>query len=210
MAQSFKCDQGRAQENRSPLNIEQHCLSGVVSWMVLISLIHDTWRSKKVIECRGTAQKALFLHLKVSAQFPQPCPTLLGKSADERLELPWWSSQFSGPVLIHFSFVTTCFRCACSFLLLRNYQQLTKVCWLPLMTSFVPIIVVHPSNHSVVISVVPRFFFLPVCHLKHVLWDFSDAHDKRLHTQRQSYLTESCEEKYLEPNGWGSEKTEIS
>ena len=162
--------------------------------MILISLIYDTWRSKKVIECRGTAQKALFLHLKVSAQFPQPCPTPLGKRAGERLELPWWSSQFSGPVLIHFSLDTTCFRCACSFLLLRNYQQLTKVCRLPLMTSFVPIIVVHPSNHSVVISVVPGFFFLPVCHLKHVLWDFSDAHDKRLHTQRQSYLTESCEE----------------
>ena len=106
------------------------------------------------------SQKTLFLHLKVSAQFPQPCPTPLGKRADERLELPWWSSQFSGPVLNHFSFVTTCFRCACSFLLLRNYQQLTKVCWLPLMTSFVPIIVVHPSNHSVVISVVPGFLFL--------------------------------------------------
>ena len=151
MAQSFKCDQGRAQENRSPLNIEQHCLSGVVSWMVLISLIHDTWRSKKVIECRGTAQKALFFHLKVSAQFLQPCPTLLGKSADERLELPWWSSQFSGPVLIHFSFDATCFRCACSFLLLRNYQQLTKVCRLPLMTAFVPSIVVHPSDRLTIL-----------------------------------------------------------
>ena len=81
MAQSFKCDQDRAQENRSPLNIEQHCLSGGVSWMILVSFLYDTWRSKKVIECRGTAQKALFLHLKVSAQFLQPCPTPLGKSA---------------------------------------------------------------------------------------------------------------------------------
>ena len=148
IAQSFKCDQGRAQENISPLNIEQHCLSGGGSWMILISLIYDTWRSKKVIECRETAQKALFFHLKVSAQFLQPCPTPLGKRAGERLELPWWSFQFSDPVLIHFSLDTTCFRCACSFLLLRNYQQLTKVCRLPLMTSFVPILVVQPSNHS--------------------------------------------------------------
>ena len=58
MAQSFKRDQGRAQENRSLLNIEQHCLGGVLSWMVLLSLRHDIWRSKKVIERRGTAQKA--------------------------------------------------------------------------------------------------------------------------------------------------------
>ena len=81
MAQSFKRDQARAQESISLLNTEQHCLGGVVSWMVLVSLRHDIWRSKKVIECRGTAQKALFLHLKVSAQFPKPCPTPLGKGA---------------------------------------------------------------------------------------------------------------------------------
>ena len=116
--------------------------------------IHDTWCNIffiKVIECRGTVQKALFFHLKVSAQFHQPCPTLLGKSADQRLELPWWSSQFSGPVLIHFSFDETCFRSACSFLLLRNYQQLTKVCRLPLMTAFVPSIVVHPSDRLTIL-----------------------------------------------------------
>ena len=78
MAQSFKCDQGRAQENRSPLNIEQHCLSGVVSWMVLISLIHDTWRSKTVIECRGTAQKAYFFSFEGLCSVSSALPDTAG------------------------------------------------------------------------------------------------------------------------------------
>ena len=154
--------------------------------------------------------ESLIFHLKVSAQFLQPCPTPLDKRADERLELPWWSSQFSGPVLIHFSFDAACFRCACSFLLLRNYQQLTKVCRLPLMTSFVPSIVVHPSNQSLVLLVLniccARLPFLPFSHLEHVLWDSSDVHDKRLHTRRQSYLTDSCEEEIFGSKWVGQRK----
>ena len=141
IAQSFKCDQGRAQENISLLNIEQHCL--VVwylgwSWYLWYMIPGAV---KRWLNAEEQLRKPYFFIWRslLTAQFLQPCPEPLGKRADERLELPWWSSQFSGPVLIHFSFDETCFRSACSFLLLRNYQQLTKFCRLPLMTSFVPV-----------------------------------------------------------------------